>query len=167
MFTNAFFTAVAIAASLLVSLSTGIVYSFALLVMRGNGRLPDGQFISSFQEIDGIIQRNDGLFILTWMGSVLTLILALISGWNILDGPPRLMLAIAAGIYLLAFQLPTFLINIPLNTYIQSVDVKQAGAGELWAARERFEKPWNRANTFRSVSGVVTMLLLFGVLAGT
>jgi NADH:ubiquinone oxidoreductase subunit 6 (subunit J) len=35
MFTDTFFTAAAIAASLLVSLSTGIVYSFALLVMRG------------------------------------------------------------------------------------------------------------------------------------
>jgi uncharacterized membrane protein len=165
MFTEVFFDIAAVAATMLVSLSTGITYTFALLVMRGNAGLSDDMFILSFQKIDGIIQDNDGLFIFTWAGSILAVGLALISGLGAGSGPARILLIAAAALYYLGFQLPTFAINIPLNNAIQRIDVAAADVDTLARARRKFERRWNRANRFRSMTGVLTMALLMIVLA--
>lgn len=59
--------------------------------MPGIRSLNDREFIRVFQVTDRIIQNNQPIFVLVWVGSIVTLV------------------------YLFGVQLPTVIINIPLN----------------------------------------------------
>ena len=74
-----------VTATFLTSLVAGLLFIFAIVVMPGIKRLNDGEFIRAFQVIDGVIQNNHPLFLLAWMGSVVTLIAATALGFWQLD----------------------------------------------------------------------------------
>ena len=44
--------------TLLCTLVTGFVFTYAIVVMPGFGKLNDREFIQAFQAADGIIQNN-------------------------------------------------------------------------------------------------------------
>ena len=50
--------------TLLCTLVTGFVFTYAIVVMPGFGNLNDREFIQAFQATDGIIQNNQPLFII-------------------------------------------------------------------------------------------------------
>ena len=52
---------------------------------------------------------------LVWVGSIPILLTATVFGVLELAGPRRVMLIVAASSYMLAVQLPTLAINVPLN----------------------------------------------------
>ena len=56
--------------TLLCTLVTGFVFTYAIVVMPGFGKLNDREFIQAFQATDGIIQNNQPLFILVGGGGV-------------------------------------------------------------------------------------------------
>ena len=137
-------------ATVLCGLVAGLLFSFAVVVMPGLRHLEDREFIRAFQQIDGVIQRGQPLFGLVWIGSALALLVGLALGFGQLDGLGKTLLATSAGAYLLGVQLPTILVNIPLNNALQDVDVG-AGNEVVWrSAREAFERRWNLWNTFRT-----------------
>lgn len=148
-------------AALLCSLVGGFLFAFAVVVMPGIKRLDDGGFIRAFQVIDGVIQNNQPLFVLVWLGSALALIAAAVLGVFALAGVDRVLLVVAALAYVLGVQLPTFTINIPLNKRLQSVDVDGMDASAQTREREAFEGRWNRWNDFRTV---ITTLVTFALL---
>ncbi len=155
------FHVVLILATFLCSLVAGFLLAFAIVVMPGIRRLGDGEFIRAFQVMDGIIQDNQPVFVLVWLGSVVTLIASVLLGIGQLDGVGGLLMGCAAVVYLFGVQLPTFTINIPLNNRIQSVDVDTMDEAARKAARLDFEPRWNRWNVIRTVlSSVVSVVLL-------
>jgi uncharacterized membrane protein len=155
------FHVVLILATFLCSLVAGFLLAFAIVVMPGIRRLGDGEFIRAFQVMDGIIQGNQPVFVLVWLGSIVTLIASVVLGIGQLDGVGGLLMGCAAVVYLFGVQLPTFTINIPLNNRIQSVDVDTMDEAARKAARLDFEPRWNRWNVMRTVlSSVVSVLLL-------
>lgn len=161
----AFFQVALVLATFLCSLVAGFVFAFAVVVMPGIRRLGNGEFIRAFQAMDGIIQNNQPVFMVVWIGSVIALIVAAVFGIGYLDAAGRWLLIIAAAVYLLGVQLPTFAVNIPLNNRLQSLDVDAMNEADRVAAREAFEAPWNRWNTIRTilsclVSGLMTVLVL-------
>jgi uncharacterized membrane protein len=133
--------------------------------MPGIQRLANRDFIRAFQAIDGVIQRNQPLFLLVWVGSVLSLGIAAILGFVQLDGAERLLMILVALAYLFGVQLPTMRINIPLNNALQVLNVESMSEAEQQAARIQFEPRWNRWNVIRTViaclvSGALMALLL-------
>jgi hypothetical protein len=72
--------------------------------------------------MDRVIQNNQPLFVLVWVGSVLALVAAAVLGLWELSGADRLLVIVAALVYLLCVQLPTVTINIPLNNSLQKLD---------------------------------------------
>ena len=50
--------------TLLCSLVTGFILTYAIVVMPGLSKLDDKEFIKAFQVTDGIIQNNQPIFIL-------------------------------------------------------------------------------------------------------
>lgn len=65
-----------IAATLLCSLVAGSLFAFAVVIMPGIARLDDGEFIRAFQAVDAVIQDNQPLFMVVWVGSIVALIAA-------------------------------------------------------------------------------------------
>ena len=145
----------------LCSLVAGFLLAFAVVVMPGIGSLADREFLRAFQVIDRVIQRGQPVFLLVWVGSVLTMMAAaLLSLWE-LDGANRLLVIVAALVYLLGVQLPTVAINIPLNNALQTLNPDTMDEAVRTRARNDFELRWNRWNVSRTVcAGVASMLLL-------
>jgi uncharacterized membrane protein len=153
---------IALAASaLFCSLVAGFLFAFEVVVMPGIRRLPDGEFLRAFQEIDGVIQRGQPLFGLVWLGSAVAVVAALVLGMGQIEGAPRWLLAIAGTVYLIGVQLATIVVNVPLNNELQAMDVASTDEGARRAARERFEPRWNRWNRIRTLVSIgVTASLL-------
>jgi uncharacterized membrane protein len=156
---------VVLLAALLCSLVAGFLFAFAVVVMPGIGTLEDGDFIRAFQAVDRVIQRNQPLFVMVWVGSVLALVTAaVLGGWQ-LGGADRLLVIAAALVYVLGVQVPTITVNIPLNNELQKLDAGIMTAMVRSRARENFEPRWTRWNAIRSAwaslaSGLLMALLL-------
>ncbi|KPK01784.1 MAG: hypothetical protein AMS20_12990 [Gemmatimonas sp. SG8_28] len=161
------FQTVLIVATFLCSLVAGFLFAFAVVAMPGMRRLNDREFIRAFQAIDRVIQDNQPLFLLVWVGSVPALVLAAVLGIGQLDGPGRLLVIVATVAYLFGVQLPTLSINVPLNNRLQAVDVDAVSEDAHRAARAAFEPRWNRWNAVRAVVASVVSATLLVLLAWT
>jgi len=60
-----------IVATLLCSLVAGFVLAFAVVVMPGLQHFNDRDFLRAFKFIDGVIQNDQPLFMLVWIGSII------------------------------------------------------------------------------------------------
>ena len=154
-----------IVATFLCSLVAGFLFAFALVVMPGIRSLNDREFIRAFQVMDRIIQNNQPVFMLVWVGSVVALVTSAVLGFGQLDGAGRLLMIFAALAYLFGVQLSTFTINVPLNNKLQTLDVDAMNETTQNTARKDFEPCWNRWNSFRTVfaslASALLMVLLF------
>jgi uncharacterized membrane protein len=151
-------------AAFLSGLVAGFLFAFAAVVMPGIRRLDDANFIRAFQVIDRVIQRNQPLFVFTWVGSVLAVIAAGVLALWALGGVERVLVIVAALVYLLGVQLPTMMVNIPLNNTLQKLDLETMNQTTRTQARMDFEPRWNRWNAFRTVCASLASLLLMIVL---
>ena len=147
-------------AAFLCSLVAGFLLAFAVVVMPGIRNLGDREYLRAFREIDGVIQRGHPLFGLVWLGSVVVLVVGLGLGLGQVVGFDRMLLVLATLIYLLGVQLPTFMVNVPLNNELQAMDVDVANESACRSARNRFEPRWNRWNTIRTALAALTSALL-------
>ncbi len=156
-----FFAISLMVATFLTSLVAGFLFAFAVVVMPGIRKLNDGEFLRAFQVMDRIIQDNQPLFMLVWIGSAVSLIASTVFGIAQLDPVGRAMMISAVVIYLLGVQLPTITINIPLNNSLQALDVADLADSATTTARSGFEDRWNRSNVARTwLSCLVTLVLL-------
>ena len=101
--------------TLLCSLVTGFILTYAIVVMPGLSKLDDKEFIKAFQVTDGIIQNNQPIFILIWVGSIISVVstiiisiftLGILEGWKII---------FVSLVYLIGVQAITIIIHLPLN----------------------------------------------------
>ena len=150
-----------ILAAFLCSLVAGFLFAYAIVVMPGIKSLNDRDFIRAFQVTDRVIQNNQPVFIIVWLGSAITLIASAIWGIGRLHGLDFVLISIATLAYLFGVQLPTIIINLPLNNKLQTFDVDTMNETELQLARSNFEARWNASNLFRtSISSCVSVLLI-------
>lgn len=159
-----FLTLSLIITALLCGLTAGLVFGFSVVIMPGIKNLNDGEFIRSFQKIDAIIQNSQPLFMLVWVGSVLSAIASLILGVQILTGIELVLLITASTIYFLGVQLPTATINVPLNNTLQKVQTEVLNDDELESARNAFEDRWNLWNSIRTVFAIISVIMFLALL---
>jgi len=156
-----FFQILLAISTFLCSLVAGFLFAFAVVVMPGIRNLGDREFILTFQVIDRIIQNNQPIFLIVWVGSVVLLIATLVIGFVQLEGTCLMLLILVTVTYIFGVQLPTVIFNIPLNNKVQTLDVDEIGEDTLKFAREEFESPWNRWNLVRTViSSLVSIMLI-------
>ncbi len=150
-----------IVATFLCSLVAGFLFAFAVVVMPGIGNLGDGEFLRAFHVMDRVIQNNQPVFLLVWMGSVIALLASAALGFGQLDGTGRLLMIVAVLVFLVGVQLPTATINIPLNNTVQSLEIDRMDEKALEFARQDFESRWNTWNSIRAVlASLVSALLI-------
>ena len=147
--------------TLLCSLVTGFILTYAIVVMPGLSKLDDKEFIKAFQVTDGIIQNNQPIFILIWVGSIISVVstiiisiftLGILEGWKII---------FVGLVYLIGVQAITIIIHLPLNKRIQNIDINSTSSQSLNEERKNFEKKWNYFNNIRTVIAfLVTLFFL-------
>ncbi|ELS04525.1 putative integral membrane protein [Xenococcus sp. PCC 7305] len=160
MSTEVIFQLTLISATFLCSLVAGFLFAFAVVVMPGLKSLNDREFIWAFQVVDGVIQKNQPIFVLVWVGSVLALLTSAVLGIRQLDGAERLLITFSTLIYLFGVQLPTFTINVPLNNKLQTLKPDTMDEKMQKAARREFEPRWNLWNSIRTPLACLTSVLL-------
>ena len=68
------FSGLLIISSLSCTLVTGFIFTYAVIVMPGLGNLGEREFIRAFQAIDGIIQDGQPVFMLVWVGLIISVL---------------------------------------------------------------------------------------------
>ena len=149
---------------LLSALVTGFILTYAIVIMPGLSNLDDKEFIKAFQVTDGIIQNNQPIFILIWIGSnvsVLSTIITSILSLGILDA---WLIIFVSVVYLLLVQGITILIHLPLNKSIQNIDINSSNFQTLSKERKTFETKWNYFNNIRTVVAFFVVLIFLSIL---
>ena len=148
--------------TLLCALVAGFLFAFAVVIMPGLKQSKDIEFLRVFRLIDGVIQNKQFFFMLVWMGSIFMLLIATVLGSDSLGLLGQSLIFAALAIYILGVQLPTMLINVPLNNFIQSLDIEDLTDVANKVARRKFEPRWVCWNKIRTVFAImVTAILLF------
>ena len=146
--------------TLLCSLVAGLVFTFAVVVMPGIRTMGYLEFLKSFKAMDRVIQNNHPIFMLVWLGSVVALIASTVLGIWQLEGVDQMLLGASCLVYLFVVQLPTFIINIPLNNHLQSCDLDSMSDAELMEMTAMFDSRWLKWNAIRTVLAALTTTLL-------
>ena len=153
-----FFDAALVMTTLSCAMVAGLLFGFAVVVMPGLGKLSDREFLQAFKLMDGIIQNNQPVFMLVWVGSIISVVLMLVLGNQQLQGSELYLMWFASGLYLLTVQGPTIRFNIPLNNAVQALNIEVLSDSEVAEARSQFEAPWNRWNRFRTLTAIVSVV---------
>jgi len=140
------------------SLVTGFIFTYAVVVMPGFSKLEDKEFLRAFQATDGIIQNNQPLFMLTWVGSIISVLSVIAISIFSLGLSEAWIIFIVGLIYLIGVQGITISIHLPLNNRIQSIDINNMNNQSLNEERTKFELRWNYFNKIRTFIAFSTSL---------
>tara|TARA_B100000003_G_scaffold190940_1_gene189394 strand:+ start:385 stop:879 length:495 start_codon:yes stop_codon:yes gene_type:complete len=147
------------------SLVTGFIFTYAVVVMPGLSTLNDKEFIRAFQVTDGIIQNNQPLFMLTWVGSIIAILSSIIIAIVFVGISETWLIVLVGVVYLLGVQGITISIHIPLNNHLQQVNIDELNAQKLSEERIMFEKKWNNFNIIRTMIAFSVSVILLLILA--
>ena len=150
--------------ALLCSLVAGLVLTFAIVVMPGIRAFDDLGYLKAFKVMDRVIQNNQPIFMLVWLGSAVVLLATTVDGIWQLDGVNRLLLSVTCAIYIIGVHVPTIMINVPLNNHLQAQDLDTMSEDDLSAIAEKYESRWLRWNSIRTVVAILTTILLLVLL---
>ena len=143
------------------SLVGGFIFMYAIIVMPGFSNLNDKDFIRAFRVTDTIIQNKQPLFMLTWIGSIVSLLGTILTSVVVFGLSETWLVVLFSVVYLLGVHGITIAIHIPLNNNIQKVLIEGLNDKAIMDERVKFERKWNYFNNIRtSVSISVSLLLL-------
>ena len=130
--------------------------------MPGFSKLNDKDFIRAFQVTDNVIQNNQPLFMLIWIGYILSVISTIAFSIFNINADYSILIMSTGFFYLIGVQGLTISIHIPLNNKIQKIDVDKEDELKLNEVRKEFEIKWNYYNRIRTVVAfnVTTLLML-------
>ena len=149
---------------LLSALVTGFILTYAIVIMPGLSNLDDKEFIKAFQVTDGIIQNNQPIFILIWIGSIVSVLSTIITSILSLGILDAWLIIFVGVVYLLVVQGITISIHLPLNKSIQNIDINSSNSETLSKMRKSFETKWNYFNNVRSVVAFFVVLIFLSIL---
>ncbi|MEL0342958.1 MAG: DUF1772 domain-containing protein [Deltaproteobacteria bacterium] len=136
---------------LLCALVTGFIFTYAVVVMPGFAKLDDRDFIRAFQVTDGVIQNNQPLFMLAWVGSIVSVVATMILGFIEHHGIERWTVIAIGFVYLLGVQGITIRVHLPLNNRLQRLEIDEMDPESLSKERNKFETRWNYFNNIRTL----------------
>ena len=140
-----------IVSTLLCALVTGFIFTYAVVVMPGFAKLDDRDFIRAFQVTDGVIQNNQPLFMLAWIGSIVSIVATMILGFIELHGIERWTVFAIGFVYLMGVQGITIRVHLPLNNRLQRLEINEIDPESLSKERNKFETRWNYFNNIRTL----------------
>ena len=159
------FDASLIVSALSCGLVTGFILTYAIVVMPGLAKLTDKNFLRAFQVTDEIIQNNQPLFMLIWIGSIISVITTTFTSIVYVGFPDASLILLVCFIYLVGVQGVTITIHIPLNNHVQKLQVDKLDDQKANQERSVFEAKWNRFNYIRSSISFLVCLAFLLILA--
>src|SRR5215217_3036080 len=150
-------------ATLTTGLAAGAFALYAHTIMPGLKATDDRTFVAAFQAMDRAIINP--WFMITAFGGALVLTLA--AALTNLGRDPLPWIAVALGLYLIAFVI-TIAVNVPLNDAIKAAGDPDR-IGDIAAVRERFHEArwaaWNLVRTLLTTGAFASLawaLVVYG-----
>jgi uncharacterized membrane protein len=150
-------------ATLTMGFAAGAFALYAHTVMPGLKATDDRTFVTAFQAMDRAI-INPWFMVTAFMGALL---LTIAAGLANLGRDPLPWIAIALGLYLIAFVI-TIAVNVPLNDAIKAAGDPDRIA-DIAAVRERFHEArwaaWNLVRTLLTTGAFASLawaLVVYG-----
>ena len=88
---------------------------------------------------DGVIQNNQPLFMLAWVGSIVSIVATMVLGFIELHGTECWTIIAIGVVYLMGVQGITILIHLPLNNSLQRVEIDEMDPELLRREGNKFE----------------------------
>ena len=148
------------------SLVGGFIFTYAVVVMPGLSNLNDKDFLRAFQVTDAVIQNKQQLFMFTWIGSIVAMLITILVSLISVGLSETWLIVLIGVVYLLGVQGITVAIHIPLNNRIHKVKIEELNDETLADERLKFETKWNFFNYIRTsvaISVSVLLLILLGI----
>ena len=142
------------------TLVTGFILTYAVVVMPGLSKLDDKEFIRAFQVTDAVIQNNQPLFMLTWVGSIISILSTILISIVSVGLSEAWLIVLIGAVYLLGVQGITIVVHIPLNNHLQKVKIEDLPDKSLTEERVKFEAKWNFFNNIRTGIAISISILL-------
>ena len=142
------------------SLVTGFIFTYAIIVMPGLSKLGDKEFLKAFQVTDAVIQNKQPIFMLIWVGSIVSVLSLILISIAYLGLSETWLIVLVALIYLLGVQGITILIHLPLNKKLQKINLEKLKDENLRKERLKFENKWNFFNNIRTTIAFFVSLTL-------
>ena len=146
------------------SLVTGFIFTYAIVVLPGFSKLDDKEYIRAFQVTDEVIQNNQPLFMLTWIGSIISVLGAILASILSPDFGETWFIVLIGVVYLLGVQGVTITIHLPMNNHIKDLNLDELDNQTLSKERLKLETKWNYFNNIRTGVGFFVSLSLLLVL---
>ena len=146
------------------SLVTGFIFTYAIVVLPGFSKLDDKEYIRAFQVTDEVIQNNQPLFMLTWIGSILSVLGAILTSILSPDLGETWFIVLIGVVYLVGVQGITITIHLPINNHIKDLNLDELDNQTLIKERLKLETKWNYFNNIRTGAGLFVIMSLLLVL---
>ena len=146
------------------SLVTGFIFTYAIVVLPGFSKLDDKEYIRAFQVTDEVIQNNHPLFMLTWIGSIISVLGAILASILSPDLGETWFIVLIGAVYLVGVQGITITIHLPMNNHIKDLNLDELDDQTLSKERLKLETKWNYFNNIRTGVGFFVSLSLLLVL---
>ena len=139
-----------------VALMAGLFYSFSISVMPALSRTENKTFVEVMQQINRVIINP--YFGIAFFGSIIFTIVNVYFQFR--EGVDvKFYLTVASAlIFLIGTIGVTFFGNVPLNNALDVVNI--ANETDVEKARISFERIWNLLNNIRSISALISLILL-------
>lgn len=146
------------------SLVTGLIFTYAIVVLPGFSKLDDKEYIRAFQVTDEVIQDNQPLFMLTWIGSIISVLGAILASILSPELAKTWFVVLIGAVYLIGVQGITITIHLPMNNHIKDLNLDELDDQTLSKERLKLETKWNYFNNIRTGVGFFVSLSLLLVL---
>ena len=146
------------------SLVTGFIFTYAIVVLPGFSKLEDKEYIRAFQVTDEVIQNNQPLFMLTWIGSIISVLGAILASILSPELAKTWFVVLIGAVYLIGVQGITITIHLPMNNHIKDLNLDELDNQTLSKERLKLETKWNYFNNIRTGVGFFVSLSLLLIL---
>ena len=150
------FTALVLA-TLFTGMSAGLCFTWTNAITPGLGRLNDIGYLQAFQQMNRTILNP--MFLVVFFGPFLINLLNL----YLFKGNSSTfmwLLISATAIYFFGIVLVTIFGNVPLNEMLDKTDLSNTSVDQLKSLRDNFEVKWNRLHLIRTITSILSFLLL-------
>lgn len=151
-------TLILLVATTTTALIAGLFYGYSCSVNIGLGRLTDQEYLAAMQSINRAILNP--LFFASFLGTLIFLPLCTVLHYQQPIGPVFLLLLAASVVYAAGTFGVTIFGNVPLNEMLDKFNLSSATPEAIAAQRAKFEIPWNRLHTIRTIASVVALVMV-------
>lgn len=150
-------TITTISTILLTGLSAGLCFTWTNAITPGIGRLDDLGYLQSFQEMNRAIINP--IFLIVFFGPFF---LHIINVYLNRNQPSAIFwMVFTAGIlYIAGVIVITIFGNIPLNELLENAELEMLSPDSLKQLRNNFENKWNLLHLIRTITAVLSFVLL-------